>query len=111
MFEQFSTSLLRNLWKFAVLLITAFAFLFVAQTYPLALGETLAPMLYSLSLSFISLAAGLFCMCVIDPHVNSRELVTEALKGNQAAGAIFIGRCIILATVLFVAASSYKGGA
>jgi len=66
-----------------------------------------APILFNFGLCMLALAAGDCSLRLLQPNINPQAAACEAIVGaNLGAGAVYLGRCILAAAVLFLFATS-----
>ena len=107
--KQTIEALHRNMFKLVLLSLMGSAALLIEQTYPLVLGDTFAPLTRGFGLTFLGLSAGFLAQCVLEPYLSSQELLRRVVEEkNMGAGLMYVGRCIVLAIVLILMATSSR---
>jgi hypothetical protein len=93
----------RGLFRITLLVAIGVLFIAFAESYPEILGIMGAPLMRGFGLCFIGLAAGDLGLRILQPHVDTQKLATEALANNNiAAGVAYLGRCILAGIVLML---------
>ena len=107
--EQVYESLKRNGVKIFLLILVGHTLLRLVNEVPQVLGDIYAPLFRGFGITFWAIAAGFSMQCLIDPHVSTQELVAEAVGDrNIAAAMVFIGRCLLMAAILFLVATASR---
>ena len=95
-------SLKRGALRIVLLAISAAMLLVASHAIPMLLGPVLAPLAFGFGLCFMGLAAGDFALRILQPMVDAQQAANDALHNNVGAGLVYLGRCILAATVLML---------
>ena len=103
-----SKTLLRAAPRIVLLFCIGLACLLAAHLVPEILGATGAPMLFGFGLCFTGLAVGDLALRVLQPRVDAQTAAEQAMAGNQGAGLVYLGRCILAAVVLMLVVTASR---
>lgn len=102
------SSVKRGLPRICVMAALAALHLLAAQYLASILGPVFTPLVFGFGLTIAALSAGDFCLRLLQPRVDTQASASIALAAPIGAGLVFLGRCILIATVLILMATASR---
>lgn len=102
-------SLRRGAPRIAFLFALGATLMLLQGAFPILLGPIFTPMILGLSITLFGLAAGEVAVRIVQPSINAQAVAHVAIQTQSVPAAlVYIGRNILVATILIIVASASR---